>query len=102
MSATDWRNVSLWFLIHYGWRGTNFFTPQQAIVSEFLIHYGWRGTFGEMSDLVREDLVSNPLRLEGDTSHKGSELRKKPVSNPLRLEGDLMGLLHARRIGVSF
>ena len=48
MSATDWRNGSLWFLIHYGWRGTE--QPLQLCLTH--------------------KHVSNPLRLEGDRRYR--------------------------------
>ena len=65
-SATDWRNGSLWFLIHYGWRGTAENCEVNALYQKFLIHYGWRGTRPKPLFVAYTSMVSNPLRLEGD------------------------------------
>ena len=54
----------------------------------FLIHYGWRGTAGPRRRRWFSDLVSNPLRLEGDRKPCDVGDRIYVVSNPLRLEGD--------------
>ena len=90
------------FLIHYGWRGTD--AEYRAILREvaFLIHYGWRGTRMRRSSKRWQDLVSNPLRLEGDPERPVPVVRLPEVSNPLRLEGDMHNLDQSGVITGSF
>ena len=56
----------------------------------FLIHYGWRGTICRTNTTLTSCNVSNPLRLEGDTPKRTARAAASPVSNPLRLEGDIV------------
>jgi len=62
------------------------------LISMFLIHYGGMGTRGVTMAIMRDSIVSNPLRWDGDGMHCQHVARLDRVSNPLRWDGDLVGL----------
>ena len=78
------------FLIHYGWKETNVNCENNHRNIGFLIHYGWRETRQRFDHRRTVQIVSNPLRLEGDIAEITIDSWEKLVSNPLRLEGDTL------------